>query len=355
MKKHSLLAYLLIVPLLGGVARTAGAIAFTVQPSPTVTTISNQTLLPNGTTLEFQIDGAASVTATFYKVNADNSLTAVDTASAIYTNGVGTKQLFWDALWLIGQDLGRQSGNYRFQVVASTAGSSVDTGTLSTVIVIDSVDIHSLSVTPGVDNSGNATAPFLITYALAKEARVTMTISDSSGTIVRTLVNNQLKSAESVSSHTIVWDGLTAAGAPAPLGVYTLTVDATNTATGDTATRRTRTFALASLAGISSDARTVFEENSYVFPNPIRDGLGTFRIQSLRNNSRLSIKIYTLTGDLVRSEQFSGLNSGDVTRYNWNTTNQAGNKVGRGLYLCVIREESPEGALQTVKKVAVIQ
>lgn len=350
--KRTHLAYLFIVLLLGAGLRTAHAVAFTgAQASASPSTISTQA---GNTTITFGIDTAASVTATFYRIGSDGSQTAVDTVTENFTAGAG-KTLVWDALWLIGDDLGRRNGNYKFQLTASTSGATADSGLSSQIIVLDSVDIHGLTVIPGIDNSGNATAPFLITYALAKEARVTMTIEDSSGTVVRTMVNNQLKSGETVSSHTIVWDGLTSAGVPAPIGVYTIKVDAVNVQTGDTATQRTRTFAMASLAGISSDQKTLFEQNSYVYPNPIRDGQGIFRVQSLRNNSKLSIKIYTVSGDLVRSENFAGLNSGDVTLYSWDATNQSNRKVGRGLYLCVIREDSPEGVLQTVKKVAVIQ
>ncbi len=330
------------------------AIAFTAQPSLSHTTISNETLSPNGTTVQFGLDGAATVTAYFYRVSSSGDRTFVDSASGIYTGGA-SKELFWDARWLIGEDLGRQNGNYEFRVVASTGSSSTDTGFLSTTLVLDSVDIHGVTLSQGVDSSGNATAPFVIQYSLAKEARVTMTLLDSSGNLVRTLVSNQLKSGESVSSHTIVWDGLAQSGAPASIGVYTLKIDATNIANGDTAITRTRSLTLASLAGISSDVKSLFAENAYVYPNPIRSGQGLFRVQTIRNNAKLSIKIYTLTGDLVRSQNFTGLNSGDITNWSWDAKNSSGNKVGRGLYYAVVREESGEGTLQTVEKVAVIE
>jgi hypothetical protein len=57
----------------------------------------------------------------------------------------------------------------------------------------------------------------------------------------------------------------------------------------------------------------------------------------------------------VRDETFPGLSSGSVINFVWDATNQAGRKVGRGLYYYVVREDDGQGTLQTVKKMAVIQ
>jgi flagellar hook assembly protein FlgD len=96
-----------------------------------------------------------------------------------------------------------------------------------------------------------------------------------------------------------------------------------------------------------------FETNVFVFPNPVR-GQGTFQMQAIRGGANLSLKIYTMTGDLVLEQSFPNMAAGSFTRFSWDGTNQTGNKVGRGLYYYVAREDDATGTLQTVKKLAVI-
>lgn len=320
------------------------------------TDITFQTGTPNGTTITFTLDAAGDVTFEFKAItNASDPGTTVDTITQSFTGGVG-KQFFWNALWLIDGELGRRNGSYRVTITHDD-GAATATVSPSTILTINSLDIHSVSVAASAGSDGSPAPPFTITYALAKEANVTATIRNSSGTLVRTLLNNRLQVGESIAAlQTLIWDGLDDGGSAVPLGAFTLYLNATAPHPGtDRATQRTRTIAVTSLAGASVDAKKLFEQNVYVYPNPVRDGNTVFRMQSVRNNSRLFLKIYTMTGDLVRSVDFPNRGSGEVVFWPWNTANEAGKAVGRGLYFYVVREESPEGDLSVTKKVAVIR
>src|SRR6185437_15660126 len=152
------------------------------------------------------------------------------------------------------------------------------------------------------------------------------------------------------------WDGLMDNGRPVTLGLYTCSIDAVDPdpMSKDAAIERTQTLAVTSLATGGQDPKALFEKNAYVYPNPIRVGQGTFQFEAVRDGASISLKIYTLTGDLVRSEEFT-LPTGALGTFIWDATNQAGRKVGRGLYYYVLRETDSQGTLQVVKKVAVIQ
>ena len=105
----------------------------------------------------------------------------------------------------------------------------------------------------------------------------------------------------------------------------------------------------------ADDPQTTFEQNAFVYPNPIRNGQATFKFQSARDGATIRLRIYALDGTLVLDQSFGGLTTGTPVSYAWNATNQSGKKLGRGLYYYVLRESDPEGVLEVTKKLAVIQ
>jgi len=336
--------------------RTAHALAVT-NVSLSDTNIPYETGgLPNGTTISFTIDspGLLQIAVNCGIQNFGDAGTNVANLSQTYAAS-STYTIFWNGLWLIGGDQGRLATKCDFSLTLSTNGTTSAATVPPTLVTLNSVDIHNLSVVSGVDSNGTATSPYRITYALAKSANVTMTIANTSSTTVRTLLSNASQVSESISSHTITWDGLADGGQPVPIGAYTLTINAVDSAIPNShAIPRSAVVVVQSLAGAAADPQKLFEENAYVFPNPVRNGLGTFQIEAVRDGSNLSLRIYTLTGDLVREQNYSGVGGGTYVMFPWDVTNQAGRKVGRGLYYYVVREEDPVGTLQTVKKMAVL-
>jgi flagellar hook assembly protein FlgD len=313
--------------------------------------------IPNGTTVSFTIDSAGlmQIAVNCGIQNFGDTGTNVANLSQTYAGpGTTTNQIFWNGLWLIGGTLGRNATNCDFTLTLSSNGTSVSS-TPSTLVTLNSVDIHGLSVTPTVNSNGAAAPPYAITYALAKYSTVTMTVSNSSGTVVRTLLSAAPEASEIVSTQTLSWNGLTDGGQPAPLGAYTLTVTATDPAIpGSSAIPRTAPIVVQALAGSAVDPQKLFESNVYVYPNPVRNGQGTFQMEAIRDGTNLSLKIYTITGTLVFEQSFPGVPTGTFVTFPWSVTNQSGNKLGRGLYYYVVRENDSTGTLQTVKKMAVL-
>lgn len=316
-----------------------------------------ETLSPNGTTFKFNLTGSnALVTVTIAKVeNAADPGTVVASITQDVTLG-NDRSIAWNGLWLIDGDLGRMAGKYRFSVHAVSGSDTADLIVNSPLLEINSLDIHGVHVTPSLDASGNAAFPYVISYSLAKSAKVTIKVLDNTSSVIRTLLNKQPRLSEvEVSSNTLSWDGLDDEGRPVPVEVYTLTFDAEDTASGDTATQRSRTIAVTSLAGLTADPQELFEKSVIVYPNPVRNNQAFFQFQPIRNNATVKLRIYTLTGDLIHEDTMTNLAAGNVLRFPaWNVTNQAGRKVGRGLYYYVVREEDPEGTLSVTKKMAVL-
>jgi flagellar hook assembly protein FlgD len=328
-------------------------------------TISNPTLsqpttilyetgsLPTGTTIGFTIDspGVVQIAINCGIVNAGDTGTNVANLSQTFAAPSSTYTIFWNGLWLIGGDNGRNATTCDFTLTLTTAGASSNPVTATQLVTLNSVDIHKVSVTPSVSAAGAATFPYTISYSLAKAANVTVTITNSSNTVVRTLLNNQQQVSEQlVSTMTLTWNGLADSGSPVPLGLYTLTINATDPAvSGSSAIPRTRTISVQSLAGAAGDPQQLFENNVYVYPNPVRNGQAFFNAVPVRDGATIHLRIYTITGTLVLDQ--------DITNqlpYPWHATNQSGNKVGRGLYYYVMREDDSQGTLQVTKKMAVL-
>jgi len=349
---------ILIISLLVMASRSVHATSITAGPLLTNTNIvTEMSPTSNGTTVQFSLDVGGQVEADFYQVSAvDSSLNKVATVIKTYSSG-GPQTLFWNGLWLIGTDFARHNGTFSYQIIPSTNGTAgtalPPTADQSSFFTINSVDIHNLIVIPSLDATGQPTFPYLITYALAKTANVTASIADSSGTVVRNFsFPNQ--ASEATSSATITWDGLGNNGQPVSIATYQLTIIATDRSSGAQSLPRFASIDVLSLAGAAQNAQKLFEDNVYVFPNPVRNGQGIFKMEAIRAGANLSLKIYTITGTLVRSESFPGIAPGNINTFTWDATNESGNKVGRGLYYYVVREQDSQGTLQTVKKMAVL-
>jgi flagellar hook assembly protein FlgD len=349
--------YLLPFAILLLLSRPAHALTIdnvNISPSGPASPILYETGESSGTTISFRVDqsGFVQVAVSCGIQNFGDAGTNVANLGQVYS-AAGTYSMFWNGLWLIGGDFGRTATTCDFTLAFSTSGGTPvnPVPPPTNLVKLNSVDIHNVTVTPSVSATGSTTFPYVIGYSLAKAASVSVTIMNSSSATVRTLLKNQPQVSEAVASTmTLTWDGLADNGTPAPLGTYTLTINATDPAVpGSNAIPRTQTLVVQSLAGAAGDPQKLFESNVYVYPNPVRNGQAFFNVLPVRDGATIHLRIYTITGTLVLDQ--------DITAqlpFKWTATNQSGNKVGRGLYYYVVREDDVQGTLQATKKMAVL-
>jgi len=101
------------------------------------------------------------------------------------------------------------------------------------------------------------------------------------------------------------------------------------------------------------------EQSYHVFPNPVNPQQSPAHIEYyIENNSEVTIKIFTVNGDLVKTVinknlKPAGLHFEDT----WNAVNETGHDVISGVYLCVIEvdDQSTGQVTKLMKKLAVLR
>jgi len=88
-------------------------------------------------------------------------------------------------------------------------------------------------------------------------------------------------------------------------------------------------------------------ESLIVYPNPFRPALGHTKITFAALTQEVTIRIYTLAGELVKRQDVSGEYSWD-----WNVKNNDGKELARGIYIWVVT--NPAGKKKT-GKIAIIK
>ncbi len=100
-------------------------------------------------------------------------------------------------------------------------------------------------------------------------------------------------------------------------------------------------------------------ESYFVFPNPVnpKDSEARFKYH-LKNDSEVTIKIFTVTGKPVKTLaekafKSAGYHSGDA----WDAKNESGREVVSGIYLCVmeVTDKNTGAFTRLVRKLAVIR
>ncbi len=88
-------------------------------------------------------------------------------------------------------------------------------------------------------------------------------------------------------------------------------------------------------------------ESLIVYPNPFKPGVGHTRITFAGLTLKATIRIFTLTGELVKKQDVSGQYSWD-----WDVKNTDGDELARGIYIWVVT--NPAGEKRT-GKIAIIK
>ena len=90
------------------------------------------------------------------------------------------------------------------------------------------------------------------------------------------------------------------------------------------------------------------------YPNPFDSRLeSTTILFNLESDAAVSARIYDLFGNIVRDYNF-GMISRGANRLVWDGTNEAGDKVAKGGYICVMQINGEQVKVVASRKIGVI-
>ena len=95
-------------------------------------------------------------------------------------------------------------------------------------------------------------------------------------------------------------------------------------------------------------------DNLKIIPSPITGNSATIGFNLSTNATAAVVKLYTLTGSLVKEITVSGIHSG-YNEVSWNCSNDSDEKVASGVYIAGVEAETPDGTFRKLKKFAVIK
>jgi flagellar hook assembly protein FlgD len=370
----------------GTVTVARGSVLFTTfNVTPTIPTLynSSNTITLDPYSITYSLTYQSSVTISILNTNVPPTTLATVVAGAIRQPGILNTDV-WD-----GRD---NNGNllpvpisgggtaYIVQAVANyvSASSLATPSTAQITVQYDPLRIYDLAVTPIV-SGGSA----IIAYQVSEPMKISLKIYqpgtsfDPSGnpsppdsvSLVKVITGFRPSRTDIKDT----WDGTNMTGTAMPEGDYKFRlVGSTDTNAIDTQTGNV--IYPGELAddrliddipvtlGPSTNPAGDLNTNSFVYPNPIPASAGsaTFQIWNPFQHAHITLKLYTMSGHLVLSQDF-GTNlpasyQNSPISYVWSKTNQGGRGVARGIYYAVIRvEQEQEGTtvLQVVKKALV--
>lgn len=348
---------------------------FTVKPTVPTLFNSTQTITLPPFDISYSLTRQSSVTIRILDTAVPPNLVRTVISGQIRDANV-LNQDFWDGR----NDRGNfvSSGFYIVQAVAQDLASTLSSGsTVQQTVAVDPLRIYDVAVGPLTQAQGTSSA--LISYQVSETMKTSVKIFkpgtsfDPNGnptppesvSLVRRIVG--VRPARTEINE--VWDGRDEKLALVPDGNYIFRIvgstdsTAIDSITGDVV-------AGASLAedliiaevpvvrGESVDPEKDFEQNTFVYPNPVSGAQANFEI-FVPFQSDVSLKIFTITGDLVFERQFSNqprsTDNGPL-RFTWGKVNSSNKSVAPGVYFALIRETETRGGsnlLQTVKKILI--
>jgi flagellar hook assembly protein FlgD len=193
-------------------------------------TVSPNSFSPNG-------DGTNDATTVKAAFNADVgwTLQARNSSGSLMRswNGNGSScSVTWDGKNNLGNKV--SDGSYQLTLARSSqSGISLQSRTIQVVVDTKPPTVTSCSISPTSFNLATAQAT-RINYTMSETSCVTLKVYNSTGTLIRTLVNSELQTSGAKS---VTWNGKTSSGATVPIGTYIITISVADEA-GNKATPR---------------------------------------------------------------------------------------------------------------------
>jgi flagellar hook assembly protein FlgD len=348
--------------------------SFNVVPDVPALFNSSNTITLHPFSINYSLTRQSSVTIQILNTAVPPAVVRTVVAGAVRQGSIALNDV-WDGR----DDRGNfpPSGFYIVRAVAQDIASQLSSPSTAQVTVsYDPLRIYDVAVSPVSIGSGGST----IFYQVSEPMKVAVKIYkpgtsfDSSGnpsppesiSLVKRIVG--VKPARTEIQD--VWDGTDLKLSLVPDGNYKFKiVGSTDIRAIDDLTGNVLNAGALSLdrpiddipvvRGASADPANDFERNTFVYPNPINTPQATFQV-FLPFQSKLSMKLYNIAGDLVFSQDFGeqapSFTSNGSFQFVWNRVNQSGRSVARGIYFAVFRAEETIGGktvLQTVKKLLI--
>lgn len=348
--------------------------SFNVTPDVPTLFNSSATITLHPFTITYALNRQSSVTIQILNTNATPQVVRTLFAGNVKDGGILLQDV-WDGR----DDRGNfpPPGFYNVRAIATDVAAVLQNpSTAQLTVSYDPLRIFDVAVTPLRFDTGGAEVRYQVSETMKVALKIYRpgTVFDVNGnpsppesqSLVKRIVGVRQPRTEIIES----WDGTDLRRSISPEGNYKFKIVAsTDVSAIDSLTGNVVNAAALSLdrpiddipviRGFSADPKADFENNTFAYPNPAAGPNVTFAIWS-PFQAKASMKIYTLAGELVYDRNFGEVAAeqyfGGQTGFVWNKTNQSGRRVGRGVYLCVIRLEETLGGknvLQTVKKVIV--
>ena len=101
-----------------------------------------------------------------------------------------------------------------------------------------------------------------------------------------------------------------------------------------------------------NDSLKVSLSDILIYPHPAKTNTKVrFEVGSSVTSVKLSI--YSLTGNVIRTENLTGFQKGFYNEYNWNLKNDTEENVANGIYLVSVIADTPDGKIVKNTKLAV--
>lgn len=287
--------------------------------NPFITSVSDSPdpLVPSKSplnTIKYTLSENANVVITIF--DADNNPVKTLTRGIV---NVGANSAVWDGT----NDSGSlvENGTYTYKIDAADAfykKAVPATGTISVDSTPPVISLNSMVPNLFAPTGSNDAS---IVYTLSEKARVTVSILDKSGSLIRALEDNTLKYS---GVNSTAWDGKNSSGNIVEDGIYTYKITAVDMV-GLDAIPATDSF---TVEGSSPRITSVSDS-----PNPFipKDASVNTIKYTLSEQAHITIKLFDSNNNLVKTLVDSKVDPGENS-VTWNGTNTSGTIVNSGIY-----------------------
>ncbi|MFA6092155.1 MAG: hypothetical protein WCU88_01210 [Elusimicrobiota bacterium] len=359
--------------IVGNVTVARGSIVFPIfNVTPTVPTLfnSSQTISLPPYQVEYSLTRQSSVTIQILSTSISPQVVRTLVLGQVRDAGIVNRE-FWDAR----DDSGNfvSPGFYTVQAIAEDLASVLSSGsTAQMTISANPLRVYDVAVSPLRPDAGTA----LIAYQVSETMKVGIKIYkpgtnfDRNGNATppesQSLVKRIIGVRPARTEITDIWDGTDERLTIVPDGNYLFkivastdirAIDSISGGVGLGASLA-EDLIIAEVPVVRSgsvDPEADFANNTILYPNPVRGTSMSTHIY-VPVQSKVTMKIYTLSGEVVFSRDFGVQASDTYVDYVWTKTNSAGRTVAPGVYFVLIREEPNRGEktpLQVVRKVLI--